>query len=122
VLGWGHAEHAGRLLVKAPARIETRVVDGFGDAAARSQSLPDLRGAVGGGVVFGRDAGGGLEHAVEITRTTTDRGHQHFQRRLLFALLDYSAGPRNEGCILALDRRAVGIAPFAGPEAGSSCT
>src|SRR5215467_8381153 len=97
VLRWGHAEHASRLLVKAPARIETRVVDGFGDAAARSQSLPDLRRAVGGGVVFGRDTGGGLGQAVEIGWAATDHGRQHLQRRLLFVLLDYSAGSRDEG-------------------------
>src|SRR5271170_4892028 len=41
VLGWRHAEHVGGLLVKAPARIETRVEDRFGDAAVRSQSLPE---------------------------------------------------------------------------------
>src|SRR5215208_8276969 len=50
VLGWGHTEHIGGLLVKTSARIEARIVDRFGDAATRRQSVPDFRCAPRGGV------------------------------------------------------------------------
>src|SRR6201982_205364 len=76
---------------------------------------------MGGGVVLGRDAGGGLEHAVEITRTATDRVSEHLQRCLFFTFLDYPARLRDECRILGLDRWAIRITPFAGPEAGGLC-
>ncbi len=119
VLGRSHAQHIRRFLVETSAGIEARVVNPFGDGVAGSQSLPDLRRAVGGGVVLGRQAGRGFEHAMEIARAATDRLRQLRQQRFFVALLDYPARLRDEGRVPGIDRRPIRIAPFAGPEAGS---
>src|SRR5262249_26818356 len=121
VLGWSHAEHIGRSLVEAPARVETRIVDRLGDADARIQSPPEPRRTMGGGVVFRRDARGRLEQAVEMARAATDGARQGLQRGLLLALLDDPADSCDQGRILSFDGGAVGVAPFAGPEACPPC-
>src|SRR5262249_25191683 len=111
----------GRLFVEAPARIEPGVVDRLGDAAAGSQSLPYLRGAMPGCIVFGRYSGNRLEHAVEIAWAAPNRVRQCLQRGLVFPFLDKPARLHDQGRVLGFDGWTVGVAPFARPEAGRPC-
>src|SRR3984893_8408091 len=98
-----HAEHVGRLLVEASARIEPGVVDRLGHGVAARETLTDLRRAMGSSVILGRQACGCLEHAVEITGAATDPVCQLGQRRVLLALLDQTTGLCDDDGVFAVD-------------------
>jgi hypothetical protein len=64
----------------------------------------------------------GFEHAVKIAGATAHGLRKFFQRRLLLAPLDDPTGFGDERCVFAFKRKALGIAPFARPEAGRART
>ena len=117
VFGRRHAQHAGRLLVEAAAGVEAGVIDRLGHGVAASQSAADLPGPVAAGILLRRQARRRLEQAMEVARTAPDRRRQIGERRFFLARLDDPAGPRDQGRVLAVLRKAVGIAALAGPEA-----
>src|SRR5262249_9093302 len=81
----------------------------------------NFRSTVSRGVVLGRNARGGLEHAMKVARTETDRVRQFVQRRFFFAVPDQPACLRDESRIFRVGRYTVGIAPPAGPKARGLC-
>ena len=96
-----HAQHGGRGFVKAPAGIEARVVHGVRDAGAFAQLLARAAGAQRGGIGLGRDAGGGLEHAMEMEAAHAGLLGQRVQVGRLLRL-ERAAGPLDGGGVLGL--------------------
>ena len=118
VCGGRHAQPRGGLFVEAAGCAVSCVVDRLRDRAAAAKAGSGAPGQVRVGVALGRDASGGLEHAVQVVRAEAGGGSDGGEGGRLLRVLDQAAGALDGGGVAGGDALSIRLAAEAGAETG----